>query len=377
MLIEILCLIKIFLIRKWKNCGHNLCFCGTVFDLDKLLLRKNSLEALMQSQDFWLNPHHDDIFNEFSRINSRLEAIEAVNSEYEELCILSELLSSSDDSDLLGEFSRRKSEFLLHISSLRIKLFLTGEYDSYPAIVTIHAGSGGIDAQDWAGMLYRMYMRFCDSMNLGVQILDKFTDYEGGLKSVAFIVHSPDVYGLLKSEGGIHRLVRISPFDSAKRRHTSFASVTVIPEVSDRADISISPADIRIDTFRASGAGGQYVNRTDSAVRITHIPTGIVVTCQNERSQHMNKQTAMRVLRSRLYDMAVKEREQELSSVVGEKKESTWGSQIRSYILHPYFLVKDHRTGFSSSDVRSVLDGNLSPFIFSYLSWLSKLSSSF
>ena len=244
---------------------------------------------------------------------------------------------------------------------------MNGEYDMSNAILTLHSGTGGLDAQDWGGMMMRMYMRFAERMNFGVKVLDVANDYERGIKSAVLMIEGSYAYGYLRSEGGIHRLVRISPFDSSHRRHTSFASVLVSPEISDDVAVDIRPEDLKIDTFRASGAGGQYVNRTDSAVRITHIPTGIVVTCQNERSQHMNRQTAMHVLRSRLYDMAVQEREQELSSVVGEKKESTWGSQIRSYVLHPYNLVKDHRSNFSSPDVQSVLDGDIEPFIRAFL----------
>ncbi len=231
----------------------------------------------------------------------------------------------------------------------------------------IHSGSGGLDSQDWAGMLMRMYLRYCEREGLKANVIEAATDEGEGIKNATILVEGEYAYGFLKAERGVHRLVRISPFDSAHRRHTSFASVLVSPEINDDADIDIKPEDIKVDTFRASGAGGQYVNRTDSAVRITHLPTGIVVTCQNERSQHMNRQTAMHVLKSRLYDMAEQERQEELSSVVGEKKESTWGSQIRSYVLHPYTMVKDHRTNFERGNVQSVLDGDIGDFIMEYL----------
>ena len=212
-----------------------------------------------------------------------------------------------------------------------------------------------------------MYLRYCERENFRANVIEAVTDDGDGIKNATVLVEGEYAYGFLKAERGVHRLVRISPFDSAHRRHTSFASVLVSPEISDDVDIEIRPEDLKVDTFRASGAGGQYVNRTDSAIRITHIPSGIVVTCQNERSQHMNRQTAMHVLRSRLYDMAVQEREQELSSVVGEKKESTWGSQIRSYVLHPYTLVKDHRTNYERGNVQAVLDGDIGDFIMEYL----------
>ncbi len=350
--------------------------CGTVFDVSFLERRKADIEALMSSGDFWSSGGGESLIRELSRIDGILAALRHIDAEFSELTVMVGLLEDYDDEDLRCEFFRRKSQLMSYIAHQRMIILLTGEYDYFPAVVSIHAGSGGLDAQDWAGMLFRMYSRFCASQNFSVAILDMLGDDSGGLKSVTFIVRGDGgVYGLLKSEQGIHRLIRISPFDSAHRRHTSFASVLVTPEISDDVDIDIRPEDLKVDTFRASGAGGQYVNRTDSAVRITHIPTGIVVTCQNERSQHMNRQTAMHVLRSRLYDIALRERQQELSSVVGEKKESTWGSQIRSYVLHPYTVVKDHRTGFHFSDVYSVLNGELSPLVFSYLSCSSRSSS--
>ena len=282
------------------------------------------------------------------------------------------MLDEADDSELEAEFFHRSSELNSRLEHESLLLLLNDSYDSSNAILTIHSGSGGLDSQDWAGMLLRMYLRYCERENFKAKVIDSVTDDENGIKNAVVLVEGEYAYGFLKAEKGVHRLVRISPFDSAHRRHTSFASVLVSPEISDDVDIDIRPEDLKVDTFRASGAGGQYVNRTDSAIRITHIPTGIVVTCQNERSQHMNRQTAMHVLRSRLYDMAVQEREQELSSVVGEKKETTWGSQIRSYVLHPYTLVKDHRTNFERGNVQAVLDGDIGDFIMEYLRQRSK-----
>ena len=233
----------------------------------------------------------------------------------------------------------------------------------------IHSGSGGLDSQDWAGMLLRMYLRYCEREGFKTNIIEAMTDEGEGIKSATVLVEGLNSYGFLKAEKGVHRLVRISPFDSNHRRHTSFASVLVSPEFSDldNAAIDINPEDLKIDTFRASGAGGQYVNRTDSAVRITHIPTGIVVTCQNERSQHKNREVAMHVLKSRLYEIALQQRQNELASVIGDKKESTWGSQIRSYVLHPYTLVKDHRTNYEKGNIQAVLDGDINDFIMQYL----------
>ncbi len=302
-----------------------------------------------------------------SQVNSRLDSLKSLRSEYEDLSVIEEMLNESDDSELEAEFFRRSSDLHSRLEHESLLLLLNDTYDSSNAILTIHAGSGGLDSQDWAGMLLRMYLRYCERENFRAKVIEATTDDDSGIKNATVLVEGEYAYGFLKAERGVHRLVRISPFDSAHRRHTSFASVLVSPEISDDVDIEIRPEDLKVDTFRASGAGGQYVNRTDSAIRITHIPTGIVVTCQNERSQHMNRQTAMHVLRSRLYDMAIQEREQELSSVVGEKKESTWGSQIRSYVLHPYTLVKDHRTNYERGNVQGVLDGDISGFIMEYL----------
>ena len=329
--------------------------------------RLSELQEKTSSSDFWSNAAREDTLKLLSETRSKIDEYRAVELSIDELSIMSELLDDEYDDEMSAEFLRLSEEISSRIERMNFSLLMSGEYDASNAILTLHSGTGGLDAQDWGGMMMRMYMRFAERMNFGVKVLDVANDYERGIKSAVLMIEGSYAYGYLRSEGGIHRLVRISPFDSSHRRHTSFASVLISPEISDDVAVDIRPEDLKIDTFRASGAGGQYVNRTDSAVRITHIPTGIVVTCQNERSQHMNRQTAMHVLRSRLYDMAVQEREQELSSVVGEKKESTWGSQIRSYVLHPYNLVKDHRSNFSSSDVQSVLDGDIEPFIRAFL----------
>ncbi len=309
---------------------------------------------------------------ELSDANSRLETLRHIKTEYEDLAAIEEILSTSDDAELEEEFTRRAAELRTELEHTSLMLLLNENYDNSNAIMMIHAGSGGLDSQDWAGMLLRMYLRYCEREGFRTNVIDSITDEEEGIKSATVLVEGEYAYGFLKAEKGVHRLVRISPFDSAHRRHTSFASVLVSPEFSDSEDIDIKPEELRIDTFRASGAGGQYVNRTDSAVRITHIPTGIVVTCQNERSQHMNRQTAMRVLKSRLYDAAQQERQEELASVIGDKKESTWGSQIRSYVLHPYTLVKDHRTNYEKGNIQAVLDGDISGFIMEYLKQRAK-----
>ena len=276
-------------------------------------------------------------------------------------------MHDNEDLELEAEFSRRADALKRELERHNLLLLLNEPYDNASAILMVHSGSGGLDSQDWAGMLLRMYLRYCEREGFKANLIEATTDEGEGIKSATVLIEGEYAYGFLKAERGVHRLVRISPFDSAHRRHTSFASVLVSPEFSDDVDVDIKPEDLRIDTFRASGAGGQYVNRTDSAVRITHLPTGIVTTCQNERSQHMNKQTAMHVLKSRLYELALQERQEELASVVGDKKESTWGSQIRSYVLHPYTLVKDHRTNYEKGNVQAVLDGDISDFIMEYL----------
>ena len=277
------------------------------------------------------------------------------------------MLREGDDAELQAEFDRRAVELRRTMEHASLLLLLNEEYDTANAILTVHAGSGGLDSQDWAEMLLRMYLRYAEREGFKATVLEATNDEEAGIKSATVMMEGDHAYGFLKAERGVHRLVRISPFDAAHRRHTSFASVLVSPEFSDDVDVEVRAEDLKIDTFRASGAGGQYVNRTDSAVRITHIPTGIVVTCQNERSQHMNRQVAMHVLKSRLYELALQERQDQLASVVGDKKESTWGSQIRSYVLHPYTLVKDHRTGFEKGNVQAVLDGDIGEFIMEYL----------
>jgi peptide chain release factor 2 len=277
------------------------------------------------------------------------------------------MLREEEDEELQEEFATRSRELRRALSRRQLLLLLDEDYDRSNAILTVHAGSGGLDSQDWAEMLLRMYLRWAERDGYKTTVLEASSDDEAGLKSATVLVEGEYSYGYLKSEKGVHRLVRISPFDAAHRRHTSFASVGVSPELPDDVEVDIRAEDLRVDTFRASGAGGQYVNRTDSAVRITHIPTGIVVSCQNERSQHMNRQVAMNVLKSRLYERAMQERSDELAAVVGDKKESTWGSQIRSYVLHPYTLVKDHRTGAEKGNVQSVLDGDIDEFIMGYL----------
>ncbi len=253
-----------------------------------------------------------------------------------------------------------------------METLLSGKYDSKNAILTLHAGAGGTEAQDWVSMLLRMYTRWAEDKGYKVTVLDMLAGDEAGIKSVTILVEGPNAYGYLKSEKGVHRLVRISPFDAAGRRHTSFASADVMPEIDDDVEIEIKPEDLKIDTFRSSGAGGQHVNKTESAIRITHIPTGIVVSCQNERSQQSNRNTAMKILKAKLFEIHQEEQQKELDKIRGVQKEIGWGSQIRSYIFHPYSLVKDHRTNVEIGDVQAVMDGKIDEFINSYLKYAAK-----
>ncbi len=271
-----------------------------------------------------------------------------------------------EDESLKPEFEENIKQLEQDVEKAEIETFLGDKHDSSNAIITIHSGAGGTEACDWVSMLFRMYSMWCDKNGYKIEIMDIQPGDEAGYKSVTFLVNGERAYGYLKSENGVHRLVRISPFDANKRRHTSFASVSVLPEIKDDdVEVEIDPSEIRVDTYRASGAGGQHVNKTDSAVRITHIPTGIVVTCQNERSQHKNKAYAMKILKSKLYQLEQEKKKKEIEQLEGEKKKIEWGSQIRSYVLHPYKMVKDHRTGMEKKDMAAlaVLDGELNDFI--------------
>lgn len=302
-------------------------------------------------------------------LTGRMGEWDSISAELDDLSVLEEMLRDHEDKELQKEFELRAEALRHSLEKHQLLVLLNEEYDQANAILTVHAGSGGLDSQDWAEMLLRMYLRWAEREGFKTTVFEANSDDEAGIKSATVLIEGDYAYGFLKSEKGVHRLVRISPFDAAHRRHTSFASIGVSPELPDNVEIEVRSEDLRVDTFRASGAGGQYVNRTDSAVRITHIPTGIVVSCQNERSQHMNRHVAMNVLKSKLYERAMQERNEELAAVVGDKKESTWGSQIRSYVLHPYTLSKDHRTGEEKGNVQAVLDGDLNDFVMSYLRW--------
>jgi peptide chain release factor 2 len=304
-------------------------------------------------------------------ISSRLDVLKNIGAMLDDSGVMLELAEEAHDAESAKEAEDKLDAALIVIKSVEVQRMLGGKDDRLNAIVAIHSGAGGTEAQDWAGMLFRMYSRWVENKGFKAEVVDYNPGEEAGVKSVTFTVEGEFAYGYLKAEVGVHRLVRISPFDANKRRHTSFASVFVYPEIEDDIEIEINEADLRVDTFRASGAGGQHVNKTDSAIRITHRPSGIVVQCQNERSQHKNKATAMKLLRARLYELKEKEKDEKLQVFHKEKREIAWGNQIRSYVLQPYRLVKDHRTGIEAGNVDAVLEGGIDAFIEGFLLCMS------
>jgi peptide chain release factor 2 len=333
------------------------------FDPDRLTERATELEAEMGEPGFWDDQQHAAaVSTEHSRVTKRLERYRRLSKEYEDAAELAAM-----DGELAGEIAGSLEPLRAELDRLEEDALFNGEYDAGDAVVTIHAGTGGTDAQDWAEIMLRMYLRWAAQRGWETELIEASPGEEAGLKSATFTVRGENAYGVIKAERGVHRLVRLSPFDQAHRRHTSFAQVIVAPLLPDDAQLEIDEADLRIDTYRASGAGGQHVNKTDSAVRITHLPSGIVVQCQNERSQTSNKQTALRILRSRLAELEAEQREAELAKERGAVQEADFGSQIRSYVLHPYQLVKDHRTEYEVGNIQGVLDGDLDGFVHAYL----------
>jgi peptide chain release factor 2 len=317
----------------------------------------------MGEPGFWDDQQHAAaVSTEHSRVTKRLDRYRRLSQEYEDAAELAAM-----DGEMAGEIARSLTPLRAELARLEEDALFNGEYDSGDAVVTIHAGTGGTDAQDWAEIMLRMYLRWAAHRGWETELIEASPGEEAGLKSATFTVRGENAYGVFKAERGVHRLVRLSPFDQAHRRHTSFAQVIVAPLLPDDAQLEIDESDLRIDTYRASGAGGQHVNKTDSAVRITHIPTGIVVQCQNERSQTSNKQTALRILRSRLAELEAEQREAELAKERGAVQEADFGSQIRSYVLHPYQLVKDHRTDYEVGNTQGALDGDLDGFVHAYL----------
>lgn len=304
---------------------------------------------------------------ELNAVKGSVDQIQALRQEYEDLELMAQLADDENDEDLAQEVAKGIMELAKKLEDFQLQLLLSQPYDRMNAILELHPGAGGTESQDWAEMLLRMYRRWAEKRDYKVEVLDYLPGDEAGVKSVTLLIKGYNAYGYLKAEKGVHRLVRISPFDASGRRHTSFVSCDVVPEIDDDVEIEIRTEDLKIDTYRASGAGGQHINTTDSAVRITHLPTGIVVTCQTERSQIKNRERAMKHLRSKLYEKKIEEQEKHLAEIRGEQQEIGWGSQIRSYVFHPYSMVKDHRTSVESGNVGAVMDGDLDPFIDAYL----------
>ena len=341
---------------------------GSAFDIPEKELRIRELEKESLRAGFWNEPEKaSGILREKSQLTDAVEKWKQQTNNVEDLRILAEIASEEQDDQAQEEVRAELEKLNATIRADELKMMLGSEQDPMDAILSIHAGAGGTEAQDWAEMLLRMYLRWAERKGLAATIIDYLPGDEAGIKSVTWTLRGEYAFGYAKAEIGIHRLVRISPFDSGARRHTSFASVFVYPEVDDRIVIEIDEKDLRIDTYRSTGAGGQHVNKTDSAVRLTHMPTGIVVQCQNERSQHKNKAMAMKYLRSRLYEMKLREQNAKLDEINKTKKDIAWGSQIRSYVLHPYKMVKDHRTNLETGNVNRVLDGDIDDFIEAYL----------
>ena len=312
------------------------------------------------------------ILQKIKLLKNKVQGFNDIKNQWEDVSTLVELGIEENDDSVLGEVKTGYCELQEKIDNMKLDTLLSGKYDKLSAIITLHSGAGGTEAQDWCEMLYRMYNMWAERKGFKTEVIDYLDGEEAGIKSVTFSIEGLNAYGYIKSEKGVHRLVRISPFDSAARRHTSFASCEVIPELDEELDVEINPEDLRIDTYRSSGAGGQHINKTESAIRITHLPTGIVVTCQNERSQHKNKETAMKVLKSKLVEIAEREQKNKIDDLKGVQTEIAWGNQIRSYVFHPYSMVKDHRTNYETGNINAVMNGDIDGFINAYLKAKSK-----
>lgn len=326
----------------------------------------------MEEPGFWDDPEKaQKQTKELSDLKADMEAYNQLVKSYEDIEVLLEMGYEEEDEEIAAEAVEEMDSFAGKFEAMKIKTLLSGEYDNNNAIIKLNAGAGGTESCDWTGMLYRMYTRWAQSHGFQVEVLDFLDGDEAGIKSITFQVNGENAYGYLKSERGVHRLVRISPFNAAGKRQTSFSSCDVMPDLNEDIDIEVRDEDIRVDTYRSSGAGGQHINKTSSAIRITHLETGIVVQCQNERSQHMNKEKAMQMLKAKLYILKQQENEENLADIRGEIADNSFGSQIRNYVLQPYTMVKDTRTGAENSNANAVLDGDLDKFIFAYLSWIS------
>ena len=328
----------------------------------------DELEKETMVEGFWDDLEKSQkILKKSKALKNKVESYESLKNDYDDTLTMIEMAIEEDDDSVYAELNDASEKIKERLETLTLETLLSGPYDKNNAILTLHAGAGGTEAQDWVEMLLRMYTRYAERREFSVETLDYLAGEEAGVKSVTILISGLNAYGYLKAEKGIHRLVRISPFDASGRRHTSFASCEVMPEIEDDLEIEINHDDLRVDTYRSSGAGGQHINKTDSAIRITHIPTGIVVSCQNERSQHKNRETAMKMLKSKLIEIKEREHMEKIEDIKGVQKDIAWGSQIRSYVFHPYNLVKDHRTGYEMGNIGAVMDGDLDGFINEYL----------
>jgi len=339
-----------------------------VLNIDKAENELSDLKEQSGVDGFWNDIENSQIImQKVKALENKIERFDKLNESLEDIIMLIDLSLEEGDESVVDEIFSSSNEFKKRIEAEKLSTLLTGEYDSHNAIISFHAGAGGTEAQDWAEMLYRMYNRWAERRNFKVKMLDYLDGDEAGLKSASILVEGLNAYGFLKSEAGVHRLVRISPFDSSGRRHTSFAALEIMPEIDDSIVIDIKPDDLKVDTYRSSGAGGQHVNKTESAIRITHLPTGVVVSCQTQRSQHQNRDFAMKMLRSKLIEIKEREHLEKVSDIKGFQREIGWGAQIRSYVFMPYTLAKDHRTGFENGNINAVMDGDLDGFITAYL----------
>jgi len=355
---------------KLKTYDQPLSEVKTSLDLDNKQKKIQELERMMTEPSFWDVPEKaQKTQKELGALKNDVAGFEKLRNQYDETMLLIDMANEEEDESVLPDIEDAMTKFEEDFEDIRIRTLLSGEYDGNDAIVTLHSGAGGTEACDWCGMLYRMYTRWCDKKGLTVSVIDLLEGEEAGIKSVTFEVRGENAYGYLRSEMGIHRLVRISPFNAAGKRQTSFVSCDVMPDIEEDIDIEVKDEDIRIDTYRSSGAGGQHINKTSSAIRITHFPTGIVVTCQNERSQFQNKDKAMQMLKAKLLMLKIEENKMKAGEIRGEVKDIAWGSQIRSYVFQPYTMVKDLRSGYETGNVQAVMDGDLDPFINAYLKW--------
>jgi peptide chain release factor 2 len=342
---------------------------GGLFDLDVKLEQIADYEVKIADPAFWNdNERAQRIIAELNAIRSVVDKVQKLHAEGDDLTMMQQLIQEEADESLVPDWNSGVEHFTALVDEFELTLLLSSPYDKLNAILELHPGAGGTESQDWAQMLYRMYTRWAEGRGFKVEVLDFLPGDEAGIKSVTVLIQGFNAYGYLKAEKGVHRLVRISPFDASGRRHTSFASCDVVPEIDeDTSEIEIRPEDLKVDTYRSSGAGGQHINKTDSAVRLTHLPTGIIVACQSERSQISNRDKAMKMLRSKLFERRLEEQQREIAAIRGEQSDIAWGNQIRSYVFHPYSMVKDHRTGEETGNTNAVMDGDLDPFINAYL----------